>query len=141
MGKLLGLDFGSKRVGLALSDEEKKYAFAQDTLEYEEESVLLEKLKEITDIEKVEKIIIGWPLNLAGGKTAQTERVEKFAQKLKNKLNIGLVYGDERLTSQMSRSLFGDKRGKGRATKNEVNAQSARIILQDYIDRKSLGKT
>lgn len=140
MSKLLSLDFGSKRVGVALSDEEEKYAFAQSTLEYKDENILLEKLKEIVETEKVEKIILGWPLNLAGGKTAQTDIVEKFAEKLRKKLNISLVFQDERLTSQMSRSLFHDKKGKGRASKNEINAQSARIILQDYIDRLSLGK-
>ena len=140
MSKWLGLDFGGRRVGVALSDEEKKYAFAEETLEYQEEKYLLAQIKEICQAEDIEKIILGWPLNLAGRITPQTKIVEKFAEKIKQYLSLKCEYQDERLTSQMSYNLFQRKNKRSRVSKNQINAQSARIILQDYLDRSNMNK-
>ena len=109
MGKLLGLDFGEKRLGVALTDEEKKYAFAENTLEYKDEAVLRQTIKDLVEKEGVEKIILGLPLNFAGQKTSQTAKVEAFAAILKNLIRLPIEYQDERLTSKLSLSLFKEK--------------------------------
>lgn len=138
MARLLALDFGGRRVGVALSDEEKKFAYAEETLAYENEKDLLAQIKRICQTEDIEKIILGWPLNLAGKKTPQTDIVEKFAEKLKKYLSLGCEFQDERLTSKMSYNLFQEKNKKSKVSKNQINAQSARIILQDYLDRLNM---
>ncbi|MFH1366874.1 MAG: Holliday junction resolvase RuvX [Patescibacteria group bacterium] len=138
MGKYLGLDYGEKRVGVALTDEEKKFAFAEKTLVVKDEKDLLAQIREICQAESVEKIILGWPVNFAGKKTAQTLIVEKFAGLLKENLAVKCEFQDERLTSRMSYSLFQGKNKKNKVNKNEIDAQSARIILADYLDRLSL---
>lgn len=138
MGKYLGIDFGQKQVGIALTDEEKKYAFAENTIKYKEIKELLEEIKDICQAEEVEKIILGLPINLKGEKTPWTKEVEGFSKRLRNKLGMDCHFQDERLTSKMSESLFKKERIKKRLSKAIINAESARIILQDYLDRMSL---
>ena len=138
MGKLLGIDFGEKLVGISLSDEEMKYSFAEEALSYKTPDDLCEKINQIRRDENVEKVIVGLPLNFKGDKTVQTLKVEKFSKDLKEKTNIPFEFQDERLTSKMSHSLFMEKRKKNKVSKHKINAESARIILQDYLDRKNL---
>lgn len=138
MGKYLGLDYGEKRVGVALTDEDKKFAFAETTLQVKDEKDLLSQIMEICRAEKIELIVLGWPLSLAGEKTPQTIMVEKFAGLIKKFIAVKCDFQDERFTSRMSYNLFQKKNRKSKVSKNEINAQSARIILQDYLDRLSL---
>lgn len=137
MGKLIGLDYGSRQVGVSLSDEDAKYAFFEETIIYDRTPDLIDKIKIVINNEAVGKIVIGLPLGLNGERTRQTEVVEKFAVLLRQSVSQPVVFQDERLTSKMSYSLF---RGGGqkKAKKENINAQSARIILQDYLDRQSL---
>ncbi len=138
MGKYLGIDYGTKRVGIAVSDDDKTFSFARRTLENKDIESLTSEIKEICHEEEVEKIILGLPVNMKGERTPWTKKVEAFSVFLKNTLNISVEFQDERLTSQMSYSLFRDKKSEQKMTKCEIDEQSARIILQDYIDRNSL---
>lgn len=138
MGKLLGLDYGRKRVGVAISDEERGFSFGRETLENKNIENLIIEITEICRQEEVEKIILGLPVNLKGERTPWTREVEVFAGQLKRDLKLPVEFQDERLTSQMSHSLFRDKKSEQKMEKSKVDEQSARIILQDYIDRNSL---
>jgi len=138
MGRFLAIDYGEKRIGIAVSDDEKKYAFARETIINKDIEITLEKIKEYCQSEGIEKIIIGLPFNMAGRETVWTDKIKNFAEKLKRKTGLAYEFQDERLTSRLSYSLFRDKRGGQKVSKNKINEQSARIILQDYIDRKNL---
>ena len=137
--KYLSLDYGLRRVGIAVSDEDKKYSFSRDFL-FNDKNLFI-KLLSLIEQEKISRIILGYPLNLKSEKTSQTIEVEKFKQKLesilqKNSLAIFVDLFDERLTSNMAKQSIissGLKRKK-RQDKGLVDSTAAQIILQDYMD-------
>lgn len=137
--KYLGIDYGLRRVGIAVSDENKKYSFSRDFL-YNDNNLFI-KLLSLIKQEKISKIILGYPLNLKSKKTSQTIAVEKFKQKLenilqKNSLTISVVLFDERLTSNLAKQsiISSGLKMKKRQNKGLVDSTAAQIILQDYLD-------
>lgn len=139
--KYLALDHGSKRVGIAVSDEEKKYSFSRDHLN--NDANLFNSLLKLIKEESVERIILGYPLNLKSEKTIQTEAVENFQTLLeeflrKNSLDISIERYDERFTSGIAESNIRDSglRRKKKHEKGLIDSVSAQIILQDYIDSR-----
>jgi putative holliday junction resolvase len=139
--KYLSIDYGLKRIGIAVSDEEKKYSFSRDYLL--NDNNILKNLTSIVKLENISKIILGYPLNFKSEKTEMTLEVEKFYTTLrnnldKNSLNPEIVYYDERLTSGIAQhNLYssGVSRKK-RFEKGLIDSLSAQIILQDYIDNE-----
>ena len=139
MGKILGLDYGHVRIGVALSDDNKSIAFGKDIIN--NNSRMYDSLLKLIQHENVEKIILGYPLNLKGGKTESTLQVERFEGELKtnlleNNLNIDVIRWDERLTSKMAeQSLIasGMKKSK-RRDKSNLDIISSALILQSYLD-------
>ena len=127
--KYLGLDYGQARVGLALGDDQTKVAVGKGILEGLTQNKLIEKLKAIVNLEKIERVVVGLPLNMSGQPTAMTEEVKLFVEKLRNHLNIPVQTIDERLTSQMADNLL--KEVKGVKKQDQVAAQ---LILQNYLE-------
>lgn len=123
--KILAIDYGTKNIGLALSDDRAKLAFAYKTI-----NDFLE-LKEICNQEKIEKIIIGLPINLSGAKTKSTEMVFNFVKKLKKELNLPVEIVDERLSTVEASRLENKK------AQNNIDELSAQILLQSYLDKKN----
>lgn len=130
--KYLGLDYGQARVGMALADDETKVAVAKGILEGFTQNKLIEKIKAIVNLEKIDRVIVGLPLNMSGEATAMTEEVKLFVEKLRGHLTVPVQAVDERLTSQMADNLLKDV--KGEKKQDQVAAQ---IILQNFIDQQS----
>lgn len=122
--KILGIDYGTKRVGLAISDETQTLARELNILSPKEFWWGIEAL--IAD-EAIERIVIGLPLNMSGGSTQSTEAAQEFSDELQKRFpDIPLEFMDERLSSVMAESL-------GR--KKDVDSLAAQIILQNFLDR------
>ena len=140
--KYLSIDYGLKRVGIAISDEDKKYSFSRDYILNDKN--LIAKLIQIIKSESVSKIILGYQLNFKSEKTEMTEEVEKFRNLIEknlklNSLETEIVFYDERLTSGIAQhNLYasGVSRKK-RHEKGLIDSMSAQIILQDYIDKEN----
>jgi putative Holliday junction resolvase len=134
LGRSLGLDIGSVRTGVAVSDELNMIATPHSTIETKALLVNLEAL--VHDL-NIEVIVIGDPLNLRGGDSDNTALTKSIAQKISNKFkNVNIVMQDERFTSKLaSRSLVegGTKKSK-RRVKGELDKVSAALILQDYLN-------
>lgn len=136
--KLMGIDFGSKRVGIALSDEEGKFAFPKQVLN--NDSNLIATIKEIVKNEGVSKIIIGQSLNDQGLKNDIEQETEKFIEILDNEINLPIAREKEFFTSFEAHKREGkesrnDRKDKKEKTEN-LDAKAAAIILQRYLDRK-----
>jgi len=138
--KLLALDFGEKRIGIAVSDENKKYSFARDYMQNDKD--FLPGIFRLIREENITRIIIGYPLNFKSEKTIQTEKTEAFRKTLedylfKNSYTADIIFFDERLTSKIAESglLNSGMKKKKRQEKGIVDSMSAQIILQDYIDK------
>jgi putative holliday junction resolvase len=122
--KILGIDYGSKRVGIAISDESHTLAREYNIFSPKE---FWEQIEKLCKEEEVGKIVIGLPLNMSGGHTDTTRSAQEFADKLEEKLGIAVEYMDERLSSVMAGNLPGGKKN--------VDSLAAQIILQNYLDK------
>ena len=100
---MLGIDFGTKTIGLALSDPSCKIAFPFDNVPIAQS---LQHIQRILDEQPIEKIILGKPLNMKGESTAMTHTVEKFMHQLESITDIPIEWVDERLSSKLADRSF-----------------------------------
>lgn len=129
--RYLGVDYGSKRVGLATGDDEVRLATPLSTLEVEPEN-LVEALLHICHKEAVDHIIMGLPRSLESQDTAQTVKVRNLAIKLESTLGLPITLQDEALTSEVARERLVDA---GQPIDGgAIDREAAAIILQDYLD-------
>ena len=139
MGRILAIDYGKKRTGIAVTDTLQIIANGLTTIPTHE----LEKfLVDYTQKEDVELFVIGLPTQTNGQPSENQERVKQFTEKLKNKIpNIPTVFHDERFTSVLAHQAIIDSgiKKKKRQEKGLVDEISATIILQSYMEQKRLG--
>lgn len=139
MSKTLAIDYGSRNIGIAVSDSTNKVAFGKTALK--NDNLLLKNLLAIIVQENISTVVIGYPLNLKGNKNLQTEKVELFEKQFKTFLNnsnhnIKIVRWDERFTSKLasdSMIISGMKKSK-RKQKENIDIIAAAILLQSYLD-------
>ena len=136
MGRALGIDFGTKRVGLALSDRSNMIASPYRTLNYVSEKDLITQLEIIVTKNDIEILVLGLPINMKGKDTAQTIKVRNFKEIL-SALRIPIVYEDERLSSVSAINSLMLQNVKTGHNKPEIDKTAAAIILQQYLDKNS----
>ena len=135
MGRCIGIDLGTKRVGLALSDSSNIIASPFKTLTFIDNDDLVSKLSDIINDNNVKTIILGLPLNMSGVDTEQTKKVRTFKASLA-KLNIPILYEDERLSSVSAKKSLVMQNVKTGHNKAEIDRTAAAIILQQFLDKK-----
>lgn len=128
--KLLGLDVGEKRIGVASADSSVRIAIPFDTIEVDGDEI--KSIAQIVIMQEADIIIVGYPRNQAGETTAQTKYVEDFTKKLVD-ICPKIEFQDESLTSVIAEQrLISYKKPY---TKGEIDSLAASIILQDYIEK------
>ena len=123
MSKLLGIDYGEKRIGLAIADGESKAVAPFKILENKKN--FFSELGKIIDQENIDLIVVGLPVGLKNQETRQTITVREFTEKLKKVITLPIVFEDERLTSKIYQ----------KSGKKYLDALSAMKILESYINR------
>ena len=134
MGRVLGIDYGDVRVGLALSDELKIISSPFKTVRNEGIDKVVELIKEEVLKNDVDTIVIGVPKSLQGDVTEQTRKVLLFIDKLRNSVDVPVEEVDERFSSVEAVRVVHLKGKKAGHSKDEVNKIAASIILQTYLD-------
>ena len=135
MGRFLAIDYGSKRVGLAISDPSKKIAKAYKTLSNDSVDALLSHIKNEIKKNSVEKIILGLPIGMNGKNTSQTKLVLEFNDELKNCFSIPIVLEDERLTSLHAKKSLVFQGLKTTSNKENIDSTAAALLLQNYLNK------
>jgi putative Holliday junction resolvase len=136
MGRILGIDPGERRLGLALSDPLHLIASPYKTLEVTDPEQTLQELAAIIKSQEVDLLVVGLPLGMRGQETRQTTRAREFARTLQ-RLGYKVILEDERLTSvSAKRSLVKQKKKTGH-NKAWVDQTAAALILQQYLDKHS----
>ena len=132
--RILAIDYGHKRVGLALSDPLKIFAYPFKTI-LNDDKFWDNLLKLISD-ESVITIILGYPLKESGERSTSTILIENFKEELEQKVKLPIILRDERYTSDMARSLILESvpSKKKRRDKGLVDRNAASILLQEYLD-------
>ena len=134
--RILGIDYGDARVGLAITDPLKITAQGLETVEFKgNDKILLRKLDEIFEKYEVETIVVGMPYNMNGSSSFRVEATEKFIHKLKCKYNkMNIVTIDERLTTVEAHRTMNDLGINKSKKKMLVDTISAVYILEKYLN-------
>lgn len=134
--KIMGLDYGEARTGVAVSDELGMFAHGLETIEHgANEKKLIERIKEIISANKIQKIVIGYPLNMNATKGPRIEKTDKFIRKLKKEVDLEIIKIDERLTTVSAHRTMTELNLTKDKKKKIVDTISATYILQMYLDR------
>ena len=137
-GKYLAIDFGERRVGLAISDFDKQIAFPRDFLEYEKLGNLIKLIKKFCKEEQIVKIVIGLPIEMDGSIGERFIETQKFGDRLKKAIDpITVEYFDERLTTKRAKQLLKEEGVKAKEQKGELDMVSAQLILEAYMESQS----
>ena len=136
--KYLGLDLGTRTLGIAVSDLTHTIASTLKTIRYEENDYkyLLDELKKIIEQEKIEKIVLGLPKNMNNTIGESAERCLNFKKQIEENLNIEVLMQDERLTTDEATNYMLEANISRKKRKKKVDSLAANIILQTYLDRK-----
>lgn len=134
MSRILGIDYGERRIGLAISDPLGIIALSLPTLDTKKVKDVFEEIKTIVKEKDVEKIVLGLPRNMDGTIGEKGEKVKEFASKLKEKIGKKIDFWDERLTSVESLKILREEKKKIKREKKIVDQISAVLILQGYLD-------
>jgi putative Holliday junction resolvase len=136
----LGIDYGARRIGLALSDATATLASPWRLLQRppSDAETMRMIVAEVTalaqDDDGLEAVVVGWPRRLDGSPNQQTPIVETFARTLESKVSMPVVLQDERLSSREAESRLAVDEKDWRKRKLKIDAVAAAIILQDYLD-------
>jgi putative Holliday junction resolvase len=138
--RILAIDLGEKRVGLALSDELEIAASPLAIIDFKDSSSLLDQLCEIIKRKIVKTVVIGLPLNMDGSRGEKAREAEAFAESLKTATDIPVILWDERLTSRQAQRVLlegGVSRTQRKRTTDKV---AAAVLLQSYLDSKAASR-
>lgn len=134
MNRVLGLDIGKKRIGIAMSDALGIIAQPVETIAREPDNIAIEKIKEICKNNDVKIIVAGLPKHMNNTIGEQAQDCMDFAKNFENDYQI--IFEDERLTSRQAEYILAQTGKKYTKDKKLVDLKSACIILQQYLDRK-----
>ena len=135
--RVMALDVGDKKIGVAISDELLLTAQGRPTLRRKNLRSDLEILRRLAMENDVQEIVVGQPLNMDGTPSAQTGRVARFSEELRRVLSLPIVFWDERLTSFEAEQHLEQMGMNWRERRKHVDKIAAMIILQNYLDSRS----
>jgi len=142
--RVLAVDVGQRRVGLAISDATGTIARPMTTLTVSDAGEAVDRVVEQaarlrSESDGLSAIVVGVPVRLDGTRSEQTERVQAFIEALRAKTTLPVVGEDERLTSREAESRLAVRERDWRRRKIKLDAAAAAIVLQDYLDRHRSG--
>jgi len=144
MARVLGIDLGARRVGLAISDPSRTLARPLATIRVSSpqdavDQVMREVARLCGEEEGLATIVVGIPRRLDGTATEQTRAAEAFLEALVARTQLPIAREDERLTSREAESRLAVRERDWRIRKAKLDAAAAAVILQDYLDREKSG--
>lgn len=134
MSRWLAIDYGEKRIGIAISDPLKMFVTPFDTIINDSDENVINALLEIFKSQKIEKIILGLPLNLAGEDTIKTGEIRDFYNKLTSKTSIPVELWDERYSTADAGNFLKQKGLNWKESRKHIDRIAAAIILKSYLD-------
>lgn len=140
MTRVIGIDHGSRRIGVAVGDTETGMAFARPALRTRTAASATDAIRRLAEDEGATLVVIGLPYGMDGSEGSQASAVRVFGQRLGN-IGLEVVYEDERLSSWAASELLSAAGRRPERTSGELDSAAARLILQQYLDaRRSPGR-
>ena len=136
MGRVVGVDYGDKRCGVAISDPLQIIASAHCVIVNTSMDRLVKEIVELCRDREAERVVVGWPLNMDGTEGPATEKVRIFGSKLKAASDLPIAFWDERLSTRTAEAALIEAGTRRRKRKGIVDKVAAQIILQHYLDAR-----
>lgn len=133
-GRILAIDYGEVRIGLAISDPLRIFAFPLMVIDLRKTPDFIKSIESIIKEKEVKKIIIGFPLKLDGSEGIQTEKVKKFVEEIKQKIEIDTEMVDERLTTTLAQRFLKNIGIDRKKQKNIIDEVAASKLLETYLE-------
>ncbi len=137
--RILGLDVGERRIGVAVADQRVRVALPVAVVERRELPADLDAIARLAQDQGAEAIVIGLPISLNGSLGPQAEVVKAFGRELSARLSLPIEYWDERLSTVEAQRRLTSAGKKGPKAKAQRDALAAAIVLQSYIDGQAQG--
>lgn len=134
--KIMSIDYGDVRTGIAFCDVNEKLAYPYTVIKENYLPKLVNKIAEVIEKEKPEKIVIGLPRNMDGSYGYRCDECKNLGDELSKIVNLPIDFQDERLTTVIADQVLIDNNVHGKKKKQNIDAVSAVEILQSYIDKK-----
>jgi putative Holliday junction resolvase len=138
--RALGIDFGERRIGLAISDDEGRLAVPLTTLERRDDRGAAREIARIAREEGVEMLVLGEPRGLAGSRGEAARRAERFGRRLAGVAGLPVELVEETLTSVEARERLREAGVDTRREPGRIDAVAAQILLQQALDRRRTGR-
>ena len=139
--RYLGLDLGTKTLGIAVSDLTGTIATSLTILRHDNNhEYLIEELKKIINEKNVDTIVLGFPKNMNNTIGERGEMVLSFKEKIEKSINLPVILEDERLTTRVAESILITADVSRKKRKKVIDKMAANIILQSYLDRRGNGR-
>jgi putative holliday junction resolvase len=135
--RVLGLDVGSKRIGLAVSDPLRLTAQGLDTIQRRNKRTDLEQLERVIRQHEVGELVVGYPLRMSGSEGVQAEKMQRFAEELRHRFNLPVHLWDERLTSAQANRVLRETDMSIKRRGEVVDRLAAVLILQSWMDARA----
>ncbi len=134
--RILGIDYGEARTGLAVSDENEMVATVIGTIHERDKEKLADRITAVCQEEQIQKIVSGLPKNMDGTEGFRAEHTRKFCSMLQERMpKMPIEFYDERMTTMVASRFMMEANTRGKKKKASIDALSAQIILQDYLER------
>lgn len=133
--KVLSIDYGDVRTGIAISDVRGMLASPLCVIEQSYQPKLVDRIVQIVEENKIEKIVIGLPRNMDGSYGYRCDECRSLGDAIAKKIGVDIFYEDERLTTVMAHNVLSDNNVRGKKRKQTVDAVSAVMILQSFLDK------
>ena len=140
LGRVLGIDYGDRRVGTAVSDENRIFAQTLSTIQRKRngDGQVVDSLRELISKHHITEIVVGWPLRLNGREGIQTQKVGQFIRLLDH-FKLPIHRWDERLSTMSADRVLSEGRVHGPQRRQLVDQVAAVIILQGWLDAQQSG--
>jgi len=138
--RILGIDYGSRRIGVAICDELGMTAQGTATLIRKNREADLDAIAELVRHYDIEQIVIGYPLRLDGSEGIQCEKINRFCRRLETRLSLPVIRWDETLSTKEAEEILRRTGMPPKKRKGIVDRVAASIILQGYLDALARGK-
>lgn len=135
--RILGLDFGEKRIGVAISDELGLTAQGVSTIVRKNNKQVMEELKQVINRYQAERIVVGYPLRLDGSEGIQCDKINHFGRFLETAFGLPVIKWDETLSTKEAEDILRESSVHWRKRRQVVDKLAATLILQSYLDHLS----
>ena len=136
--RVLGLDYGTVRIGVALSDPDGIIAQPKGFIKAEPRKNAILEIKRLCSENSVGRIVMGLPLHMSGEEGVSSKAARELGTTIAEQLDISLCYIDERLSTVSAEKALMEGNVKGKKKKEKVDSVAAAIILQNFLDRESM---